>query len=312
MWSASGGIPSTGACPVELPLVRIELDLAPDHVIHGCSPTHYVTFDLEFLCTWATTNRGWMEYVPPYHERVGMLVYRRGKEDAARRSVSYCYLSRNNIRLEGGGGACVIISGFCLLRSDVDLIKGCYTSHRWQGEEGRGEVRNKEEVSDHTQTLQSPLVPSLLFPPSSPPLSPSLSSSLLPLLIFLQPDGVKCDRNSVERGGDKEKEKGVGGRGGGCEGGEGGGEQVTGEDGYINDTGQCEGEEEEEEEEGVRDDSSDGEVMGKVAVRKYEQFNIECGDLLDPGGLPSLPSSSSSSSSSHRVSSPSLLCSPVV
>ena len=82
----------------------------------------------------------------------------------------------------------------------------------------------------------------------------------------------------MERGGDKEK--GDGGRSGGGEGEEGGGDQGIGEDGYdehTNDLGEGEGEEEEEEEGEVRGDSSDGEIVGKAAVRKYQQFNIECG-----------------------------------
>lgn len=39
-----------------------------------------------------------MEYEPFYHERLGMLVYRRGCESSEERLVSYCYLSRNMLR----------------------------------------------------------------------------------------------------------------------------------------------------------------------------------------------------------------------
>lgn len=39
-----------------------------------------------------------MEYVQTYHERLGMLVYRRGCESTGQRLVSYCYLSRNMLR----------------------------------------------------------------------------------------------------------------------------------------------------------------------------------------------------------------------
>ena len=35
-----------------------------------------------------------MEHDPAYHERVGMLVYRREGE----KHVTYCYLSRNKLR----------------------------------------------------------------------------------------------------------------------------------------------------------------------------------------------------------------------